>query len=242
MRKCAGYKKLIHEYINNDLSDPKRIEVEDHIASCNECKEYFDSISNLVVSLNSMKTDYQINIKTKVMSDINKKPARVIDFRKYYKYCATAACLVIAITVFFATGGFNRMFKAGSANDLSSARTLTGDGYYTAEAEIEGDDLETKSQEMCSVLDESVSLYYNSSSTADTVINDLNSSVDEYYIYCISRSDVDMNVITVEIESTYVDKLADHLKLAQDQLYLARNNEVKTETNGSIVMIITCSK
>jgi hypothetical protein len=240
MRKCAGYKKLIHEYIDNDLCDSKRIEVEDHIDSCNECKEYFNSIKNLVVSLNSMKTEYQIDIKAKVMSDIGKKTARIIDFRKYYKYCATAACLAIAITVFFTTGGFNRMLRTDSVNGLSAETALTGDGSYASDAELDRYYVAPKGQEMCSSVEESVSVYYNSSSNIDTVINDLNNAIDEYGINCISRSDDDINVLKVEIESIYIDKLVDHLSLVQDQIYMARNNEVRSEANVNIVMIITC--
>lgn len=242
MKKCLYYKKLIQEYIDNDLSDSKRVEVEDHINSCGECKEYFNSIKNLVVSLNSMKTEYQIDIKAKVIENISKNTAKLIDFRRYYKYFATAACLVIAITVFFTTGGFNRMLRVNTLNDLSEERSLAGEGFYTSDAELDRYNIASKSEETCSDLENSVSLYYSSSSSVDTVINDLTAAVEEYSIYSISRSEDDTNVVSVEISNSYIDKLVNRLSLVQDQIYASDNEEIRSGATGNVFIIITCSE
>ena len=47
---CEKIKELIiTDYIDNEMSDEKRIRLNIHFSRCQECKEFFETVKNTVV-------------------------------------------------------------------------------------------------------------------------------------------------------------------------------------------------
>ena len=91
---CAVIKDLLPLYVDEVLSEDSCKLVKSHIATCNDCKEYYESMKN---------TDYLINNeKNNNEKEVIKKIRRKINIKKISLICLTAVVVIsIAIGTFY---------------------------------------------------------------------------------------------------------------------------------------------
>lgn len=101
---CTKYRKLIHEFIDNEISNENEIALLSHITSCGDCKIYLSNMSKIKVAIKDGFT-YHSNIKNvdiskKIMSKIKKEQIHTNKKRSarvFYKI----ALIILALSAIF---------------------------------------------------------------------------------------------------------------------------------------------
>lgn len=113
MRKvCSDKIKYLDELINGFLDKEKETILFEHLEECENCSRYYDDMTAIKKALGSLNISVPADIVPNVMKAVNKEVAS--ESKKsnrwlrpaYMASYATAACLVVAITVIFMNGGF----------------------------------------------------------------------------------------------------------------------------------------
>jgi hypothetical protein len=97
---CDEVKELLYEYIFNELSEDKRLKVEEHIEACTNCKKEYLELKKL------LKHDMQKFIETKekivMPKDLTVKINKKLYGTKYRSFSRFAVAASILIMIFYA--------------------------------------------------------------------------------------------------------------------------------------------
>ncbi len=114
---CQKYQELISCLIDGELSDAEKARLENHIASCPECRAMYEDFAALSCMMDGGMEEVPDSLHDKIMSGVKaakraKKPL-IIRLRPYM---AAAACLVVAVGAVFA-------MRNGAGYDMSANST-----------------------------------------------------------------------------------------------------------------------
>ena len=103
---CEKYQELISCLLDGEISPEEKIELENHIASCPQCRAMYEDFVALSGMMGESMADVPDSLHEKIMSGVRsakkvKKPA-IIRLRPYM---AAAACFVVVIGAVFALRG-----------------------------------------------------------------------------------------------------------------------------------------
>jgi hypothetical protein len=132
MKNHKRFKELIQGYLDKALSDKERQDLENHLKSCEECKEELKRRKNLLEELRSAKEeiqcpDYLIN---NILKDTIQKesPAIISTFKIRWKYIAVsaAAVLIVISTVLLNTENNKRMLTTTKSQEIREEEAVEG--------------------------------------------------------------------------------------------------------------------
>ena len=95
---------LISVYIDQELSEPERQEVEDHLVSCEECQRFYRDARNISSSLKSWSTEsLSPDLEQKIASRIKAQPSRegrpMRKFKHFIPYNAMSTLIVCLLVL-----------------------------------------------------------------------------------------------------------------------------------------------
>jgi len=118
MTNCNKYQDMISRLLDEDLSDKEKIELEEHMENCEECKAMYGAFSAVSLSLSEDLEEVPENLKDNIMNAVRKESVQNNKAnRKVWKsWLAAAACLALIIV------GVNQygLGKLSSAKDVAS--------------------------------------------------------------------------------------------------------------------------
>ena len=103
MLGCEKTTELIPLFMENELSDEERGQLEEHLLSCESCRVTCDSIQDLMDTIHLIEDEeLPEGFHNEVMSKLNELAPRTDTFRKFKPIALTAACIAavfIAVSV-----------------------------------------------------------------------------------------------------------------------------------------------
>ncbi len=98
---CTKYRKLIHEFIDNEISNENELALLSHITSCEDCKIYLSNMSKLKTSIKESFANHtnlkNIDLSKKIMSKI--KTEKQPTYRKKTgNYFYKIALIILALS------------------------------------------------------------------------------------------------------------------------------------------------
>lgn len=131
MKKCSEIKELISLYIDDELAPDERIEFEEHIAACEECKDELDELTE-IVGFCRATTEEELpdNFKTELhqkLLEVQKQSeaaARTAFFRsRYFKLFSSVAA--VFLLVFLIKGFYDHsLFPVGKAGQSADKANI----------------------------------------------------------------------------------------------------------------------
>lgn len=127
--KCKIVQDLIPSYMENLLSDESKSFVNEHISTCDECKEYLDTISQ-----NISNEDKQIGETNNLDIDYLKKYRKKINILKITIFTILILIMAIIITV-FARYNYNRHILDSALKQFEKIKL--SDNFYISRKTID---------------------------------------------------------------------------------------------------------
>lgn len=142
--ECERQKELISLYIDDELSINERLEFEEHISACDDCKAEYDSINYVVNGLKSLGTielpegfheEIMMKIRTKNTSEVINTERKAI-FLSFRKYASIAASFVFMCLLFTAVlrlfvapdnGGQSQVYETAPGAPIQMASEAYGE-------------------------------------------------------------------------------------------------------------------
>ncbi|HOV24964.1 MAG TPA: zf-HC2 domain-containing protein [Pseudobacteroides sp.] len=142
MKKCEDIRELISEYIDGDMSGDLLSEFEEHISSCEDCRNELNDVKSIIAMLNDTPDeDLPLNFKDELHERLleekaKKKNVISLVIAKYSHVFASAAGLLIIFTIWMVYNN-NIGLKEGSPN-VNSIQSYESNEYSTNEFSKDG--------------------------------------------------------------------------------------------------------
>lgn len=101
---CTKYRKLIHEFIDNEISNENELALLSHITSCEDCKLYLSNMSKIKTSIKESFTNHtnlkNIDVSKNIMTKI-KTEKETIRSKKSMNIFYKVALIILALSAIF---------------------------------------------------------------------------------------------------------------------------------------------
>ena len=107
--KCKHAKKMISQYVDDELSPTRKRDIESHIRSCASCRDRLEEARDLHMLLSSAERfPAPYGFATRVLATLNEKKAsripRLLGFRPLIFRAAQVALAIIVMTIGIISG------------------------------------------------------------------------------------------------------------------------------------------
>ena len=112
MHTCEEYRILISALIDDEISDPERSILMEHIAGCDDCKNYLNDQMLIHEAVQSMDCTAPVGFADGVMARVRETKQtlpekKVISFPHWKRFASLAACCAVIALGIFAMDGAN---------------------------------------------------------------------------------------------------------------------------------------
>ena len=135
MNICEEYAVLIQEYLDDELSGADRARVMEHLAQCDNCRAYFQQLTEMQDAFAAMDAEVPAGLSGRIMAQV-KQTAQVPAKKKfrYQRYGMLAACLaLVCIAGFIGLGGFGGASADNAKSESAGADFSMLDSTKTAD-------------------------------------------------------------------------------------------------------------
>lgn len=120
------YLELISRAIDNDLTESERVELQAHLAVCEECREYYEFLSRADHTLQENLAEPPEGLHGAIMNAVHseQKNASPKQFFKKYRFTAVAAAAALIIMAAAYVGPFGE--NADTTAETATSQSLQG--------------------------------------------------------------------------------------------------------------------
>jgi hypothetical protein len=171
--KCETIKNIMSSYIDKDLNNIEKAEFEKHLAGCEECREEYKSLIDIIAACGNLEEiELPQNFRTELHQRLNEENKKrnffsgIIGNRRMKMATGlVAAALVIAIGIGSIPLFFNNNMKATQSADITApAAPAAQPEYFDADLAMnkaEAREVEMAAAEERGVSEDSVSMEFN---------------------------------------------------------------------------------
>lgn len=123
---CNKYIEMISFYIDNELSEPDRIEFENHIKECKECEKIYNETLEAVNTVRSIeKEDLPDDYKISLRRELEKERGLMKQPKRYKKWIGLGAVAAVFFILLLAPGMSN--FRGGNDSSVEYSTENSAD-------------------------------------------------------------------------------------------------------------------
>ncbi len=135
VKKCTEIRDIMSLYLEGELSSDDINEVEEHVKSCDSCREELEDIKKIVELCNNLEEEelpenFKEQLHEKLVSVSGKKKSKILSINSSYIKVASSVAAILLFAVFlrafFLMNGSYEKSAVQSVDDLNKSRGIDG--------------------------------------------------------------------------------------------------------------------
>lgn len=214
MSKCKKYINLIYKEQDEIISDRDKIKLNKHLSKCENCKEEYKLIKNIISSLEDIETaplpeNFNLSLRNKLVEYNMSKGQSAPFYKRVPVNIAATLALALGITVFALNnnGAFDTKNHSADGNKIITASDTSENKNYKQEAKEKTQTSLNAEAQNSRVADFSYSIYDEDALQNETASQTLEST--DNILADEVKKENEISVASLEAEEIYLTLITD---------------------------------